>query len=47
MARCRLLSDAQVAPFWARNPDERAMVQQYTLSRADLDPIAKKRTASN
>jgi ribosomal protein S14 len=28
---------------WAS--DERAIVRQYTLSRADLDLIAKKRTA--
>jgi hypothetical protein len=27
--------------------DERAIVRQYALSRADLDLIAKKRTASN
>jgi hypothetical protein len=47
MARRRLLSDEQLAPFWAWASDERAIVrQQYTLSRADLDLIAKKRTAS-
>jgi hypothetical protein len=47
MARRRLLSDEQLAPFWAWASDERAIVRQYTLSRADLDLIAKKRTASN
>src|SRR6516165_1512161 len=47
MARRRLLSDEQLAPFWAWASDERAVVRQYTLSRADLDLIAKKRTASN
>jgi hypothetical protein len=31
---------------WAWASDERAIVRQYTLSRADLDLIAKKRTAS-
>jgi hypothetical protein len=30
---------------WAWASDERAIVRQYTLSRADLDLIAKKRTA--
>jgi hypothetical protein len=44
MARRRLLSDEQLAPFWAWASDERAMVRQYTLSRADLDLIAKKRS---
>jgi hypothetical protein len=47
MARRRLLSDEQLAPFWAWASNERAIVRQYTLSRADLDLIAKKRTASN
>ena len=47
MARRRLLSDEQLAPFWAWASDERAIVRHYTLSRADLDLIAKKRTASN
>ncbi len=47
MARRRLLSDEQLAPFWAWASDERAMVRHYTLSQADLDLIAKKRTASN
>ena len=47
MARRRLLSDEQLAPFWAWASDERAIVRQYTLSRADLDLIAKERTASN
>src|SRR5437899_11583184 len=47
MARRRLLSDEELAPFWAWASDERAIVRQYTLSRADLDLIAKKRTASN
>jgi len=37
MARRRLLSDEQLAPFWAWASDERAIVRQYTLSRADLD----------
>jgi len=36
---------------WRRSgrglPDERASGREYTLSRADLDLIAKKRTASN
>jgi len=47
MARRRLLSDEQLAPLWAWASDERAIVRHYTLSRADLDLIAKKRTASN
>jgi TnpA family transposase len=47
MARRRLLSDEQLAPFWAWASDKRAIVRHYTLSRADLDLIAKKRTASN
>jgi hypothetical protein len=47
MARRRLLSDEQLAPFWAWASDERAIVRHYTLSLADLDLIAKKRTASN
>ena len=47
MARRRLLSDEQLAPFWAWASDERAIVRQYTLSPADLDLIAKKRSASN
>ncbi len=47
MARRRLLSDEQLAPFWAWASDERAIVRHYTLSRADLDLIGKKRTASN
>src|SRR6202047_5598815 len=47
MARRRLLSDEQLAPFWAWASDDRAIVRQYTLSQADLDLIAKKRTASN
>jgi hypothetical protein len=46
IARRRLLSDEQLAPFWAWASDERAIVRQYTLSRADLDLIAEKRTAS-
>ena len=46
MARRRLLSDEQLAPLWAWASDERAIVRHYTLSRADLDLIAKKRTAS-
>jgi hypothetical protein len=46
MARRRLLSDEQLAPFWAWASDERAIVRHYTLSRADLDLIVKKRTAS-
>ena len=37
MARRRLLSDEQLAPFWAWASDERAMVRHYTLSQADLD----------
>jgi hypothetical protein len=36
MAGRRFLSDEQLAPFWAWASDERAMVRQYTLSRADL-----------
>jgi TnpA family transposase len=47
MARRRLLSDEQLAPLWAWASDERAIVRHYALSRADLDLIAKKRTASN
>jgi hypothetical protein len=47
MARRRLLSDEQLAPFWAWASDERVIVRHYTLSRGDLDLIAKKRTASN
>jgi len=47
MARRRFLSDEQLAPFWAWASDERAIVRHYTLSRADLDLIAKKRKASN
>jgi TnpA family transposase len=46
-SRRRLLSDQQLAPFWAWASDERAIVRHYTLSPADLDLIAKKRTASN
>jgi hypothetical protein len=42
MARRRLLSDEQPAPFWAWASDERAIVRNYTLSRADFDLIAKK-----
>jgi TnpA family transposase len=47
MARRRLLSDELLAPFWAWASDERTIVRHYTLSLADLDLIAKKRTASN
>jgi hypothetical protein len=32
MARRRLLTDAQLAPFWAWGSDERAIVRHYTLS---------------
>src|ERR1700724_1124717 len=47
MARRRLLSDEQLAPFWAWASDDRAIVRQYTPSQADLDRSAKKRPASN
>lgn len=47
MARRRLLSDEQLAPFWAWACDERAIVRHYTLSRADLDLIDKKRAGAN
>jgi hypothetical protein len=45
MARRRLLSEELLAPFWAWASDERTIVRHYTLSLADLDLIAKKRTA--
>jgi TnpA family transposase len=47
MARRRLLSDELLAPFWAWASDERTIVRHFTLSLADLDLIAKKRSASN
>ena len=47
MARRRLLSDEQLAPFWAWASDERGIVQHYTLSPADLDLIDKKRAGAN
>ena len=47
MARRRLLPDEQLAPFWAWATDEREIVQHYTLTSADIELIAKKRTGPN
>ena len=47
MARRRLLTDAQLAPFWSWAADERGIVQYYTLTPADLDLIDKKRAGAN
>lgn len=47
MARRRLLTDAQLAPFWSWAADERGIVQHYTLTPADLDLIDKKRAGAN
>jgi hypothetical protein len=33
MGRRRLLTDEQMAPFWAWASDERGIVQYYTLSQ--------------
>ena len=47
MARRRLLSDDQMAPFWAWASDQRGIVQHYTLTRADLELVDKKRAGAN
>jgi hypothetical protein len=47
MARRRLLSDDQMAPFWAWASDPRGIVQHYTLTRADLELVDKKRAGAN
>ena len=47
MARRRLLPDEQLAPFWAWATDEREIVRHYTLTSADIELIAKKRTGPN
>ena len=47
MGRRRLLTDEQMAPFWAWASDERGIVQHYTLSPADLDLVDKKRVGAN
>ena len=41
MARRRLLSDEQMAPFWAWASDEREIVRHYTLSAADIKLVAR------
>jgi TnpA family transposase len=47
MARRRLLSDEQMAPFWAWASDERAIVRHYTLSPADIELVTKRRAGAN
>lgn len=47
MARRRLLSDEQMAAFWALASDEREIVRHYTLSAADIELIAKRRAGAN
>ena len=47
MARRRLLSDEQMAPFWAWATDEREIVRHYTLSPADIELVAKRRAGPN
>jgi hypothetical protein len=47
MARRRLLSDEQMAPFWAWASDEREIVRHYTLSAVDIKLVAKRRAGSN
>jgi len=46
MARRRLLSDEQMAPFWAWASDEREIVRHYTLSAADIELVAKRRAGA-
>jgi hypothetical protein len=41
MTRRRLLSDEQMAPFWAWASDEREIVRHYTLSAADIKLVAR------
>ena len=43
MARRRLLSDEQLAPFRAWASDEREIIRHYTLSPADIELVAKRR----
>ena len=47
MARRRLLSDEQMAPFWAWASYERASVRHYTLSAADIELVTKRRAGAN
>ena len=47
MARRRLLPDEQLATFWAWANDEREIVRHYTLTSADIELIAIKRTGPN
>jgi len=47
MARRRLLSDEQMAPFWALASGEREIVRHYTLSAADIELVAKRRAGAN
>jgi TnpA family transposase len=47
MARRRLLSDEQMASFWAWASDEREIVRHYTLSAADIELVAKRRAGAN
>jgi Domain of unknown function (DUF4158) len=46
MARRRLLTDEQMAPFWAWASDEREIVRHYTLSAADIELVAKRRAGA-
>jgi TnpA family transposase len=46
MARRRLLSDEQMATFWAWAIDEREIVRHYTLSAADIELVGKRRVGA-
>ena len=46
MARRRLLSDEQMATFWAWASDEREIVRHYTLSAADIELVGKRRVGA-
>jgi TnpA family transposase len=46
MARRWLLTDEQMAPFWAWASDEREIVRHYTLSAADIELVAKRRAGA-
>lgn len=46
MARRRIFTDEQMAPFWAMAADEREIVRHYTLSADDIELVAQKRSAA-